>query len=94
MLPLKEKKTGLSCLYYSRSLCLVAVKATAAIKETPTERTRMIKWQDIQVCSFCLWKGKSENEFFSENYQLINISLATVRGGPPGDTAPHCELGA
>ena len=71
----KRKKTGLSCLYYLRSLCLVAVKATAAIKETPTERTRMIKWQDIQVCSFCLWKGKSENEFFSENYQLIYLLL-------------------
>lgn len=43
---------------------------TAAINGTPTERTRMIKWQDIQVCSFCLWKGKCENEFFGENYQL------------------------
>ena len=35
----------------------------------------MIKWQDIQVCSFCLWKGKSENEFFSENYQLKYLLL-------------------
>ena len=68
----------------------------AAIKGTPTERTRMIKWQDIQVCSFCLWKGKCENEFFGENYQLKcdYLSLATVRGSPPGDTVPHCELGA
>ena len=43
-------------VYYLRSLCLVTVVTTA----TPTDRIRMVRWQDIQVHRFYLWKWKCE----------------------------------
>ena len=43
-------------VYYLRSLCLVTVVTTA----TPTDRIRMVRWQDIQVDRFYLWKWKCE----------------------------------